>query len=256
MTAKRIAGKFGLTVAKTQELLRDHISKAWQENTNPKIRYSNLPSKRTLQVLWGAVSNVGMRPLMPLTRTGETDESLADIELWDSANIFFSHSHRDYDKVIYIAKSLTNSGFSPWLAETHIDWGADINAEIVPALSNADAFLLYLSANGLNSRWTNKEYEFAVQNLRIPIFIVADNDDSILKLVCKLADNKEANGDSDELEGTSRDFYESLQKHRNDAKYFQLEKFDSTQEPLPIDTIVHPIKEQNPQLGEVLPKPN
>ena len=57
MTAKGIAGelkeKIHIPSEEIQKLLLDHISKAWQENESPKIRYSNLPSKKTLQVLWG-----------------------------------------------------------------------------------------------------------------------------------------------------------------------------------------------------------
>ena len=263
MTAKRIADECGLPVAKTQKILRAHISKAWQEDGNPKIRYSNLPSKKTLQVLWGAVSQdkVGLRPLKPLARSDEIDESLAGIELWDSANIFFSHSHRDYDKVIHIAKSMTHSGFSPWLAETHIDRGDYINDEIERALGNAKAFMLFFSVNALNSRWTGKEYGLAVKKFvseksEIPIFVIADNDDSILKLLCGLANCAEVESYPEELPNSAREFYQSLFEHREKAKYFTLEQTDPMLDPLPIDLVVRPINEHSSKLGEVLPRPN
>lgn len=261
MTAKRIAEKIKEKIhipsEEIQKLLLDHISEAWQENESPKIRYSNLPSKKTLQVLWAAVSQpkVGMRSLKPLARTDQIDEPLSGIEFWDSANIFFSHSHKDYDKVIRIATSLVQSGFSPWLAETHINWGDYINDEIETALSRADAFLLFLSTNAINSRWTEKEYGFAVKNLRIPIFVVADNDESIHNLVCKLANDKEASSSSDNLSGVSRDFYESLRMHRHETKYFKLEQFDSAIDLLALDSIVRPFNEQSSKLEEVLPRP-
>ena len=252
MTAKRIAEKIKEKIhipsEEIQKLLLDHISEAWQENESPKIRYSNLPSKKTLQVLWAAVSQpkVGMRSLKPLARTDQIDEQLSGIEFWDSANIFFSHSHKDYDKVIRIATSLVQSGFSPWLAETHIDQGDHINEEIEEALKRADAFLLFLSTNALNSRWTGKEYGIAVNKLKIPIFVIVDNDSPILNV---------ANGYPEGLTGAANDFYESLRMHRHETKYFKLEQSDSAIDLLALDSIVRPFNEQSSKLEEVLPRP-
>ena len=253
MTAKRIAEKIKEKIhipsEEIQKLLLDHISEAWQENESPKIRYSNLPSKKTLQVLWAAVSQpkVGMRSLKPLARTDQIDEQLSGIEFWDSANIFFSHSHKDYDKVIRIATSLVQSGFSPWLAETHIDQGDHINEEIEEALKRADAFLLFLSTNALNSRWTGKEYGIAVNKLKIPIFVIVDNDSPILNV---------ANGYPEGLTGAANDFYESLKEQRQEARYFKLEQFDSELGSIPLDSIVRPFKEQSAKIGDFLPKPD
>ena len=266
MTAKRIASKSDLAVEQTQELLLDHIAKSWEENGTPKIRYSNLPSKKTLQVLWGAVSQpkVGIRPLKPLARTDEIDDALNDVVDRASANIFFSHSHKDYDKVIRIAKSLAHAGFSPWLAETHIDLHEDINKEIEQAIGRAEAFLLFLSKHTLNSRWTGKEYGLAltagdpdaVKRLKIPIFVIADDDTSICELVGQLTRSEKNRSDlPTELTGAAREFYESLEDHRYQAKYFKLINAELDSDELHLESIVEPFNEGFAQLREVLPRP-
>ncbi len=196
-----------------------------------------------------------MRPLKPLARTDEIDESIDGIELWDSANIFFSHSHRDYDKVMHIAKCLTNCGFAPWLAETHIDQGDYINEEIEEALGRADAFMLFLSTNALNSRWTGKEYGIAAGKMKIPIFVIADDDELILDVACRLANGEGADHYSEGSSGAASEFCESLKMHQHEANYFKLKQVDSALDSLALDSIVRPFKEQSNPLSEVLPKP-
>lgn len=254
MTAKRIATKSDLAVEETQKLLLDNIAKSWEKNETPKIRYSNLPSKKTLQVLWGAVSKVGIRPLMPLARTDEIDDALNDVVDRASANIFFSHSHKDYDKVIRIAKSLAHTGFSPWLAETHIDLHEHINEEIEQAIGQAEAFLLFLSKHALNSRWTGKEYGVAVKKLKIPIIVIADNEKTICELTGQLANGENRSNLPTELTGTARDFYESLQHHRHQVKYFKyIDNSDASA--LALESIVRPFDARPAQLQEILPRP-
>lgn len=264
MTAKRIAAKCEYDVSEIETLLLKHMTEAWDKDLSPKIRYSNLPSKKTLQVLWGAVSKVGIRRLMPLARTDEIDDALNDVVDRASANIFFSHSHKDYDKVIRIAKSLAHAGFSPWLAETHIDLHEDINKEIEQAIGRAEAFLLFLSKHTLNSRWTGKEYGLAltagdpdaVKRLKIPIFVIADDDTSICELVGQLTRSEKNRSDlPTELTGAAREFYESLEDHRYQAKYFKLINAELDSDELHLESIVEPFNEGFAQLREVLPRP-
>ena len=157
MTAKRITSQCQLSTAATASLLHQHFDGCKTFGERPKARYSNLPSKRTLEILWGATckDKVGARSVKPITRTDVEDRSLGDVSGGPGA-VFLSHSLNDYDSVIELAKCLSSRNLAPWLAETHISQGEVINLSIIEALGNARAFLLFLTENSLASRWTGK----------------------------------------------------------------------------------------------------
>ena len=185
MTAKYLASKIGGQVdgKHIEQALLDHCRDTEDAGGTPLVRYSNLPSRRTLEVLWGAIQNVGSRSLENITQDKVADESLARIESLDRADVFLSHSHRDYAAVMAVAKHLLDSDVVPWLAETHIERGQYIHDEIIGALGTCEDFVLYLSPNALVSRWTEKEFHFAAER-GIPIFVVADIDfDEITELL-------------------------------------------------------------------------
>ena len=182
MTASYIARKIGnrFDGKQIEEMLLAYCRDAEDSGGNLRVRYSSLPSRRTLEVLWGAVEKVGSRRLENITQDHVADDSLVEFECLDQADVFVSHSHRDYTAVMAVAKYLLQNGVVPWLAETHIGQGEHIHEEIISALSSSQDFLLYLSPNALDSRWTGKEYNYAL-NRKIPIFIVADIDSSEIK---------------------------------------------------------------------------
>ncbi len=175
MTANYIAGKIACCVdgKQIEEVLLAHCRNTEDRGDVPIVRYSSLPSRKTLEVLWGAIEKVGSRRLENITQDNVVDDSLAKFECLDQADVFLSHSHRDYAGVMTVAKHLLQKDIVPWLAETHIEQDKHIHAEIINALSASQDFLLYLSPNALDSRWTGKEYQYALDR-GIPIFIVAD----------------------------------------------------------------------------------
>lgn len=215
MTARRIAKACGLPVNYTETLLHDHITETRANGSVPKIRYSNLPSKKTLEVLWGSCRSPkgDGRSTKPLQRTDPIDTSL-DIEDLADANIFFSHSHKDYKQVFKIATHLVEHRLAPWLAETHIPEGCLINEEIIGAMKEAQVFLLFLSLNPLSSRWSGKEYGRASANgKKIPIFIVADNKCATTRGIAKCLSAKQdlwESHQSNELKGAALDFFQCL----------------------------------------------
>ena len=255
MTAGRIAEECDLDEDSTKKLLLAHMTEAREEDSIPKIRYSNLPNKRTLEVLWGAVDHpkVGMRSTKPLQQSDPIDTSLGIEDLTD-ANIFFSHSHKDYDKVIQIATHLVNHEFSPWLAETHLQQGDFINEKIIEAMEESQVFLLFLSSNSLNSRWTGKEYGKAASR-EIPILVIVDGG---CPVTCRIVEciakgqgleSLERNG---KLIGAAIDFFKELSDDKDNlARYFiwpteaeSNSKFDSS---------VKPFSQLTDQLQECLP---
>ena len=177
MTASSIARETGdrFDGEQIKKMLLAHYREAEDSGVNPKARYSSLPSRRTLEVLWGDFEKVGSRRLENITKDHVADDSLAEFEYLDlnQADVFVSHSHRDYTAVMAVAKYLLQNEIVPWLAETHIGQDDDIHEGIINALNSSQDFLLYLSPNALDSRWTVKEYGYALER-EIPIFIVAD----------------------------------------------------------------------------------
>lgn len=175
MTATYIAGKIPSRVdgKQIEETMLAHCRDTEDGGGVPIVRYSSLPSRKTLEVLWGAIEKVGSRRLENITQDNVADDSLTEFEGLDQADVFLSHSHRDYAGVMAVAKHLLQNDIVPWLAETHIEQGDHIHEEIIEALGASQDFLLYLSPNALDSRWTGKEYLYALDQ-GIPIFIVVD----------------------------------------------------------------------------------
>ena len=176
MTASGIAKKLPIKeVEPTQveSVLIDHCSKREKRRVPPKVRYSSLPSRKTLEVLWGLIERVGFRKLSNITKDDVADESLSVGEYDGRADVFVSHSHRDYKDVMKVAEGLLKEDIVPWLAETHIGRGDHIHEKIIDALGAVDVFLLFLSPNALDSRWTGKEYGIACKK-SIPIFVVGN----------------------------------------------------------------------------------
>jgi hypothetical protein len=175
MTANYIAGKIASRVdgQQIEETLLAHCRDTENRGEVPIVRYSSLPSRTTLEVLWGAIEKVGPRKLASIIQDNVADDSLAEFECLDQADVFLSHCHRDYAGVMAVARHLLQNDIVPWLAETHIEQDKHIHEEIISALGTSQGFLLYLSPNALDSRWTGKEYHYAL-NGGIPIYIVAD----------------------------------------------------------------------------------
>lgn len=195
MTARMIARKMALSESRASDIetcLHDYF-KHFKKNGQPQIRYSNLPSKNTLELLWAHTKFVGMRELNSIYRTDFADRALQleiDNYLPSVADVFISHSFKDYDHVIQIAKSLQKKAVSPWLAETHIGYGDNINYQVISALNNSKSFVFFLSENSLLSKWSSKELSYA-HHRQIKVLIVADcTSDIIRTLIDKFINQK------------------------------------------------------------------
>ena len=65
---------------------------------NPEIRYSSLPSRRSLQILWGHVDKVGHRKLFDVFKEDPHLEAHYLNHINDERNLFLSHSFKDTKK--------------------------------------------------------------------------------------------------------------------------------------------------------------
>ena len=70
MTASGITSQLpdgGVDKKRIEELLLAHSRDCEEKQRQPTVRYSSLPSRRTLEVLWGVVDKVGLRKLEHVT---------------------------------------------------------------------------------------------------------------------------------------------------------------------------------------------
>ena len=183
-TATTLArGLDGVSSEGVEKMLIEHYS----SEKKPKVRYSSLPSRRTLEVLWGDIEHVGWRALESLTK----DDSALELDLrngggHDKPEVFLSHSHRDFKPVKALAEKLISVNISVWLAESNILKSEPIHERIIQGLESCRTLLLYLSDHSIQSRWTGKEVGRAMRRAK-KVVVVLDEDSHVVQelLGCK-----------------------------------------------------------------------
>lgn len=211
MTARRLVRRLGLNESfkdSVEEALVAYCKTCGESSRKPLVRYSSLPSKSSLEVLWGHIDFVGDRNLCDIRKTDVADDSLGDFEEFEDPDVFISHSFKDYEDVIEIARLLQKKKVRPWLAETHIQQHEHINTEVISALENTQYFAVFLSKNAFASKWTGKEYHIA-KSKNANIIIIADCRDTFVRTLVK----RKIQGDSGPWEmpsGNAAYFFESL----------------------------------------------
>lgn len=154
-------------------------------NINSEIRYSSLPSKKSLHVLWGHIDKVGKRKLFDIFKEDKQTTATYLNNVNDERNIFLSHSFKDTDKVFNLAHKLVVRGFNPWIAESDIQQGNHINHDVINAIKELPYFGIYLSKNVLKSAWSAKEFEFALLHKKKLMAFVDEDDNQIINLIEK-----------------------------------------------------------------------
>lgn len=178
MTANGIRKNLGAGFPKTA---KHAVFSALQklEQTGKPIRHSKLPSKKTLDYLWGhthIVQDINVNAIAKSDVADDFFEQLPNLE--DAPICFISHSHKDIDGVLAVCNILIENGIYPWLAECEIEQGELINDNIIEALENSTYFLLYLSRNALKSVWTRKEFQnHGSRHDMNPLVILNSNED-------------------------------------------------------------------------------
>lgn len=256
MTARSISKKLGqkIDAIQIEDILLKHCEQHSGLMQNAKVRYSNLPSRKTLDVLWGSLQNVKVRDGKGITKKDVSDDSLLNYENHlKPANVFISHSHKDYYNVITLAKNLLENdetdNIIPWLAETHIQQGDHINQEIISSINDSEAFVLFLSLNSLSSRWTGKEYTTARIKQK-PIFIVVDTDDQAMKQLIEFLRHGNSIIETDFLgaKGAAREFISEIIKDNEllkENKTIQLFAYSKSTNFNPTNKSLYPLKNIN-----------
>lgn len=157
----------------------------YKNNINSVIRYSTLPNKRNLEVLWGHIERVGNRKLFDIYREDNHIEASYLNDKEDERNIFLSHSFNDTKIVFDLASILVKNNLNPWIAEVDIIQGYHINNEVISAIQRLPFFGILLTKNVLESTWSAKEFEFALKNKRKLYAFINDEEKEIVDLIKK-----------------------------------------------------------------------
>ena len=211
MTARSIAKRLGLDTSFCGEIestLLAYFRACSENNKKSQVRYSTLPSIKTLEVLWGHTKAVGFRNVCDIHKTDVADDSLGIVDEIEAADVFISHSFKDYDSVMDIASHLQAKDIRPWLAETHIAKDEHINEQVIWGIRRTSCFALFLSQSALQSKWTGKEFQQAkVKKIRI-IIIVNCADPVIKNLFIRRFSGQPV--DQIDLNGKAYSFFENL----------------------------------------------
>ncbi len=182
LTAKGICHKLGLHEDRSTEI-EQLLIHYFDTTESPEIRYSSLPSKYSLEILWGHVDKVGTRDLFDLFKEDDALQAdyLKDIE--DERNMFLSYSFKDTANVLQFAKHIIHKGIYPWIAQVDLYRNQGINEGVIDAIRNLDNYGIFLSQNTLNSTWSAKEFEFALTNKKKMYAFVQEKDQGIIDLI-------------------------------------------------------------------------
>ncbi|TNE47894.1 MAG: TIR domain-containing protein [Bacteroidetes bacterium] len=147
----------------TPEALDGALVRYYQQTENPELRFSTLPSVKSLEVLWGSISRVGSRKVLDIYKT---DDALLPEgqEARRRPNLFLSYSFKDSALVLELSRKLWAYGLYAWIAEMEILRHEHINAAVIEAIEALPFFGVFITHNSLGSSWSAKEVEFALRN--------------------------------------------------------------------------------------------
>lgn len=152
----------GMNAAQLDSILVEH----YQGISDSKIRFSTLPAKNSLDVLWGHINRVKKREVSDIYKQN-TAILVDELDRVKDKNMFISHSFKDSAIVIDLAKKLARIGIHAWLAETDILQYDHINQKVREAIEALPYFGVFLSENLLKSVWSAKEIGFALNRNKV-----------------------------------------------------------------------------------------
>lgn len=79
---------------------------------------------------------------------------------------FFSHSSKDRDFVVRLARAFKHHRIRYWYSATHISGAKQWHDEIGRALNRCDWFLIVLTPSAVRSQWVKRELLFALNQAR------------------------------------------------------------------------------------------
>jgi nucleotide-binding universal stress UspA family protein len=85
--------------------------------------------------------------------------------------VFISHSEKDTEKVIELARKLDDSGINIWFDEWSLTPGADWQQTINNEIKESDYFLIFIGKKGL-SKWSEAELNEAIKSKNKKIIVI------------------------------------------------------------------------------------
>lgn len=143
-----------------REVLMDHAAQQHR-----RIRNSKSPSEKTLEVLWGAIRQGGIKEVHnPLPLLQDLSERLypdrvqREFEVDDEgADYFLSYRKLYEEQALEIVRTLERRDCSVWIAGQFIDPGQHINDRVIEAMGLVRKQLVYVDESALKSLWVGKE---------------------------------------------------------------------------------------------------
>lgn len=161
-TSSSIIKKLNLTQYSPIEL-DELLVREYKSDEVRKFRFSTLPAIKNLDVLWGHIDRVKQRNVLDIYKQDE-QILIDELDRLASKKLFLSHSFKDAEQVINLAKDLSKLELHAWIAETEILTHQHINQSVKEAIESLPYFGVYISKNLISSKWSAKEIGFALNN--------------------------------------------------------------------------------------------
>lgn len=184
-TSKRLIDELRIASRYAPSELDEALILYYEESPDPEIRFSTLPSKVDLNVLWGSIHRVGLRDLTSIYKK-DTPIKIKDFNNSNDKNMFISYSFKDSELVLELSKKLMEYGINPWIAEIEILEHAHINQSVIEAIQNLPYFGVFISDHILQSTWSAKEIEFALHNKKDVFGFICSDDEGLVNSINEL----------------------------------------------------------------------
>lgn len=180
-TSKTMIARLSLQEITPLEL-DERLLQYFQNTENSQIRFSALPSKINLEVLWGSVDRINPKEVIDIYKQDE-EIQIEELERSIEKDLFLSHSFKDSASVVALSKKLIEYNIYTWLAEIEIVKYEHINQAVINAIEQLPFFGVFISEAILNSIWSAKEIGFALSNKKEIVGFINTADESLFSKI-------------------------------------------------------------------------
>jgi hypothetical protein len=174
-TNNGLAKEIGVEPKILRKVLSEHAS-----TSDRVITFSNLPSRKTIDILWGLVENVGDNFNKPSLKRVDSPETSFEVEVIKPPYAFLSHNSIDSQLALELAIILNENDVKCWLFECHIGHGRIIIDAVRKAMRECHSIIALVTRNSVGSLWVQKEFAYSYDQLQKPVFLILDGKDEIL----------------------------------------------------------------------------
>ncbi len=154
-----------------------------------KIRRAVYPDRTTALPLWGSTEYHGQPwPEQPdAHRTDPPDDLPSALRVpADSPRVFLSHTHRDTEQAIHLAKALAKEGIGAWMYEVNIEARDNIAQCVRAAIKSTACCVALATRESIASLWVLTELHTTLENDGHVALVIDTTDDLLLDLLKSL----------------------------------------------------------------------